>query len=157
MILFYWIKIIHVLSAALLFGAGVGTAIYYVMMNQSRDLNVLIQVNRQVGYADWAFTAVAGIIQPITGFTLIYLKHYPLTTAWWVIVLFGFGLAALCWFPAVYLRNQCLRIAMTAKQNNMALPKQYKNYYYGRCILSLIAFLILIVVFYFMANVPQPL
>lgn len=152
--MFYWVKIIHVVSAALLFGVGLATAVYYVVMQQT--LQDKINVNKQVGYADWFFTAIAGIIQPITGFTLIYLKNYPLTTMWWVIVLAGFGLAGICWFPAVYLRGQCLQLAQTAVTENTALSREYYRYFYWRCGLSTIAFLLLMIVFYFMANVPQP-
>lgn len=152
--MFYWVKIIHVISAALLFGVGLATAIYYVAMQKT--LQDKVNTNKQVGYADWFFTAVAGVIQPITGFALIYLKNYPLTTMWWVIVLAGFGLASICWFPAVYLRNQCLQLAQTATAENVALSREYYRYFYWRCGLSAIAFLLLIIVFYFMANVPQP-
>jgi uncharacterized membrane protein len=154
--MFYWIKIIHVISATLLFGVGVATAIYYVYLNQQTDIQDIIKVNKQVGYADWIFTAMAGVIQPITGFTLIYLKHYTLSAEWWLVVMFGFGLAGLCWFPAVYLRNKCLQLAEVSLMQNNSLPINYYQYYRWRCALSVIAFFILIIVFYFMANVPQP-
>lgn len=155
--MFYWIKIIHVVSAALLFGAGIATAVYYVYFNQQPDIQAIIKVNKQVGYADWFFTAVAGIVQPISGFALIYLKHFPLTAEWWMVVMFGFALAGVCWFPAVYLRNQCLQLAELSSTENNLLTTAYYRYYRWRCALSVMAFLILIVVFYFMANVPQPI
>lgn len=155
--MFYWIKIIHVVSAALLLGVGMATAIYYIYLHHERDLSDMLAVNKQLGYADWFFTAIAGVIQPMTGFTLIYLRHYPVTVTWWLVVIVGFGLAGICWFPAVYLRHQCLQLIEVSITAHRLLSSNYYSYYRWRCALSMMAFLILIIVFYFMANVPQPM
>lgn len=150
--MFYWVKIIHVVSAALLFGVGVATVIYYIYMHQQPSRSGIIKINQQIGYVDWVFIATAGMVQPMTGFMLIYLKNYPVTMTWWVMVMLGYALAGVCWFPAVYLRHQCLQLAESHDQ----LSTTYYRYYHWRCTLSYIAFAILIIVFYLMANVPQP-
>ena len=147
--MFYWIKIIHIVSATLLWGVGLATFTYYIFTHQQHNLSEVVKVTQQMGYADWFFTATAGLIQPITGFTLIYLKHYPLTMEWWVIVMLGYALAGVCWFPAIYLRNRCLQLA----ESTQHLSKEYYRCYHWRCLLSVIAFLVLIIIFYYMANV----
>ncbi len=153
--LFYWVKIIHIVTASLLFGVGIGTAAYLFFMNRSRDWVRTLKATKQVGLADWLFTAVAGVIQPITGFMLIYLKGYVLSPEWWAATLLGYCVAGVCWFPAIYCRAQCEVLLSTAIQQHENISSQYHRYFNWRCALSALAFVSLLMVFYFMASIPQ--
>ena len=110
---------------------------------------------KQVGYADWLFTATAGVIQPVTGFILIYFKGYVMSSPWWLITLFGYCAAGICWFPAIYLRLKCQALLTQAVEKGGDLSLNYRRYFYGRCALSVLALLSLLIVFYVMANLIQ--
>ena len=72
--LYDWIKIIHIFSAAALFGTGLGTAFYMFYVNQQKDITLIAKATAAVVIADWLFTATSGVIQAVTGFMMIYLR-----------------------------------------------------------------------------------
>ena len=51
------VKLVHVLSAAVLFGTGAGTAFFVVRARRTRDPAVAAAVGRMVVLADFLFTA----------------------------------------------------------------------------------------------------
>ncbi len=146
-----WIKIIHIMSAVVLFGISLGSAGYLFFSKYVDGISNRIAILRQVAVVDWVFTAIAGIIQPITGFMLIDEKAYVLKPEWWLITLLGYGFAGACWFPAVYLRGQCESLLIA----DPVISSKFVRYFNGRLWLSVLAFLLLIIVFYFMTNVAM--
>ena len=64
------LKLIHILSAIVLFGLGSGTVFYKVMADKSGDLAAIAITSRHVVLADWWFTTPTVLIQPLTGFLL---------------------------------------------------------------------------------------
>lgn len=72
------LKYVHVISSALLFGTGLGTAFHGWMANRSGNLSATAVVNRNVVWADWLFTTPAVIVQPITGVWLARIAGYPM-------------------------------------------------------------------------------
>ena len=66
-------KWLHILSSTLLLGTGLGTAYYLFSATLTRNPLIIAAVARNVVNADWAFTATSIIIQPLTGFYLVYL------------------------------------------------------------------------------------
>lgn len=153
--LYLWLKIFHVISSAVLFGTGIGTAFYMFYLNLQKDVELIASATRQVVFADWAFTGTAGIIQFITGFSMIYLKGYSFTELWiWGSIL-GYAIAGLCWFPVVYLQIQCRDIASECFRANKPLNAKYSRYFKIWWILGIPAFLSLVMVFFLMANKPM--
>lgn len=73
------VKLIHVLSATILFGAGVGSAFHMFMANRRKDLAGIHSTTRHVVIADWVFTTPAVIIQLASGLRLADLQGYALT------------------------------------------------------------------------------
>lgn len=106
------LKWLHLLSAILLFGTGLGTAFFKLNADLGRDLGVMAATNRRVVLADWLFTTPTIIIQPLTGYALAMLRGYALDAPWLVASLGLYLLAGLCWLPVVLLqirmRNDCL-------------------------------------------------
>lgn len=150
--LFLWIKIIHVISSAILFGTGIGTALYMFCVNQQKNIELIARATKQVVFVDWVFTGSSAVIQFITGFMLIGLKNYSPFTLWIMISVIGYVIAALCWFPVVYLQIRCRDLAFEALKNNTPLTREYYRYYKIWWILGIPAFLSLLMVFYFMVN-----
>jgi uracil-DNA glycosylase len=61
------LKLIHILSSTVLFGAGLGAAFHGLASNLRKDVAGIVTANRNVVLADWLFTTPAVIIQPVTG------------------------------------------------------------------------------------------
>ena len=61
------IKWIHILSATILFGTGIGSAFYMFMANRRKEIAGIYFATRHVVIADWLFTTPAAIIQFTTG------------------------------------------------------------------------------------------
>ena len=150
--LFYMIKIIHVISSAVLFGTGLGTAFYMLLVNQQKNCALIAQATKQVVFVDWVFTGSSAVIQFITGIFLVGLKGYSPMAPWLLISVLGYVIAGACWIPVVYLQIRCRDLAFDAVKNNTPLTKKYYRYYRIWWILGIPAFLSLLVVFYFMVN-----
>ena len=98
---FLWLKWLHILSATLLFGTGLGTAYYKWSADRSGDVRAIAMVMRRVVLADWLFTTTTIVIQPLTGLRMAQLAGYPLTSGWVAWSLGLYLLAGLCWLPVV--------------------------------------------------------
>ena len=148
------VKWLHILSSTFLFGTGIGSAFYMLFTSLSRDVRATAVVVRHVVLADWLFTTPTIIIQPLTGFYLIHLAGYPLTSRWivWTIVLYL--LAGACWLPVVWLQIRMRGFAQDAVKAGTELPPIYWRYLRYWVLLGIPAFLALVVVFYLMVAKP---
>jgi uncharacterized membrane protein len=152
--LYLFIKFLHILSGTLLFGTGLGTACNLLLAHRTGDVHLIAATTRYVVLADWLFTATSGLIQPLTGFGLVYLGGYSFTSFWVLGSFIGYLIAAFCWFPVVYLQMKMRAFAIKADQNKTALPPLYFRYFRYWFCLGWPAFISLLVVFYLMTNKP---
>ena len=95
------VKLLHVLSATILFGTGLGTAFFMLQAYRSGDRQSLLATTRIVVLADWLFTAPAVIVQLATGFWLVHRLGIPYGSIWFITVLTLFVLVGACWLPVV--------------------------------------------------------
>ena len=148
------VKWLHILSSTFLFGTGIGSAFYMLFTSLSRDVRATAVVVRHVVLADWLFTTPTIIIQPLTGFYLIHLAGYPLTSRWimWTIALYL--LAGACWLPVVWLQIKMRGFAQDAVKAGTELPPIYWRYLRYWVLLGIPAFFALVVVFYLMVAKP---
>lgn len=150
-----WIKILHIFSAAVLFGTGLGTAFYMFYVNQQKNIALIAKATAMVVIADWLFTATSGVLQAVTGFVLIYLKGYRFDVLWVYGSMAGYSIAGICWLPVVWLQMRCRDLAYTAWRTQTPLPAQYTRYFRIWWILGIPAFIALVGVFYLMVNRPE--
>jgi len=155
--LYAWIKILHIISASVLFGTGLGTAFYMFYVNRQNNVALIAKATSEVVIADWLFTTTSGIVQAITGFILVYLKGYSLLSLWVFGSILGYVIAGLCWLPVVWLQMRCRDLAFAASANKTALPPEYRNYFRIWWLLGIPAFIALVGVFYLMVNKPEHL
>lgn len=155
--LYAWIKILHIMSASVLFGTGLGTAFYMFYVNQQNNITLIAKATAAVVVADWLFTATSGVIQALTGFILVYLKGYSFLSLWVLGSILGYVIAGICWLPVVWLQMQCRDLAFAASISHTPLPAAYNRYFKIWCLLGIPAFIALIAVFYLMANKPNHL
>lgn len=153
--LYLWLKFIHVISSTILFGTGIGTACNMLFAHRSKNIYLIAMTTKYVVIADWLFTVTSGVIQPLTGFWMVYLIHYPLDSPWIMWSIVGYIIAACCWFPVVYLQIKMRDFAAYAYETNTPLPAAYFRYFKYWFCLGWPAFISLILVFYLMTNKPN--
>jgi uncharacterized membrane protein len=121
------IKTLHILSATLLFGIGLGTAWFMWSANRTGDVRVIAAVARQVVNADWLFTLPTVIFQPLSGWWLMREAGYP-WQGWVAVSLALYALAGLCWLPVVWLQMRMRELAGQAVARHEPLPGLYWRY-----------------------------
>lgn len=125
---YFVLKWIHILSAILLFGTGLGSAFYKYMTHRTGDVRATAVTDRLVVLADWLFTTPTIIIQPLTGLAMLWVTGLPLSTPW-VALSFGlYFLAGACWLPVVWLQIRMRRLSGEAAAQGSALPDLYRTY-----------------------------
>jgi uncharacterized membrane protein len=148
------VKWLHILSSTVLFGTGLGSAYYMFFASRTRDARVVAAVVRQVVIADWLFTTPTIVIQPLTGFWLVHLAGFPLSSRWisWSIALYL--LAGAAWLPVVWMQIRMRDMARDAAAAGAPLPGDYWRLQRYWVALGVVAFLALVVVFYLMVLKP---
>jgi len=147
------LKLVHIVSAALLFGTGLGTAFFLFMVNRYAGIAAIRSTARTVVLADWVFTTPAVIIQPVTGYLLMQKLGYSFDSSWFVLVAGLYGLAGLCWLPVVYIQ---LRIRALAEVYDAydALPPLYHRLIRTWTLLGIPAFSAVLALFGLMVYKP---
>lgn len=150
------LKTLHVLSATVLFGTGLGTAFFMWRVNRSGNRQAMAVVTRVVMKADLYFTTPAGFVQPVSGVVLMQMAGFPLrfdTPNWLGLSVLLYGVAGACWLPVLWLQREMHRIAVR-DADEPRLPARYWQYERAWTLLGLPAFASLVVVFWLMTAKP---
>lgn len=153
--LYFWLKYIHIISATILFGTGIGTATVMLYGHLRKDIQAMAILNQYVVFVDWRFTGISGIIQPITGVWMAYLVGYSFTSFWLLGSIIGYLITACCWFPVVYIQIKISNMTTKAAMKRSDLPLAYAYYFKLWVTLGFIAFTTLMIVFYLMIMKPN--
>lgn len=103
------VKALHIISATVLFGTGIGTAFFFWSSRNSGDGARLFAAQTTVR-ADFIFTLPAVVLQPVTGIALIDLAGFDWANRWLVISYGLYLLAGLCWLPVVWIQHRMMRM-----------------------------------------------
>lgn len=148
------LKIVHILSATLLFGTGLGTAYYFWSACLTRNPVIIAAVGQRVILADWIFTGGSGIVQPVTGILLARELGIALDESWLVAALGLYALAFACWAPVVWLQIAVARLAREAAAAGTSLGPEFARLVGLWFALGWPAFLALIATFALMVVKP---
>lgn len=149
------VKTVHILSATVLFGTGLGTAFFFWRAHApGNDASRLVAARTTV-LADWIFTAPAVVLQPVTGAWLIARAGFRWDDLWLLATYGLYALAALCWLPVVVIQ---LRMKRMLEQE--AAGRRIDRQLYGRLfrtwfLLGWPAFAGLVAVFFLMVMKPS--
>jgi uncharacterized membrane protein len=102
--LYLWIKLVHILSATVLFGTGMGTAFFMLKAYLSQNDQAMKITTNTVVLADWLFTTPAVVIQLATGLWLTSKLNIAYDSSWFVAVISLYALVGLCWVPVVWIQ-----------------------------------------------------
>lgn len=150
-----YLKLIHIISATILFGTGIGSAFYMFMANRKKDSNLIYFTVKNVVIADWVFTTPAIIIQLLSGMMLVKEQGYSFSENWLFLALCLYLFAGACWLPVVWMQIKMRDIAKVSINNNSPLPKLYWIMNRWWILLGSLAFPSLVVVFYLMVFRPD--
>jgi uncharacterized membrane protein len=98
------VKTLHILSAMVLFGTGLGIAYFFWMGGRSRDDRAALFAARTTVIADLVFTLAAVILQPLTGAWLVWRGGFDPFSRWLVLSYALYAVAGLCWVPVVFIQ-----------------------------------------------------
>lgn len=123
------LKWLHIVSSTALLGTGAGIAYFMWRAHRTGDARVIAAVAGDVVRADILFTATAVVVQPVTGFLLMWKLGYPWTLPWihWALLLYV--LIGCCWLPVVWLQVQMRNIARRSVAEQTQLPEVYYRYF----------------------------
>lgn len=119
------LKLIHILSATLLFGTGLGTFFFMVMAVRAGNVDALRVTSRTVVIADFVFTTPAVIVQFLTGIALMRTLGIPMASAWFGIVLALFVFVGCLWLPVVAIQIR-LRNLLAELPPGAPLPEEFR-------------------------------
>ena len=134
------LKVIHILSGAVLFGTGAGIAFFMLRAHATKDPRTVASVGRIVVLADFVFTASAVVVQPLSGLALIYLQGYSLTEPWLMAAYALYVLIGACWLPVVWFQWRMVKLAEGAVAAGAPLPSAYHRLFRAWFILGWPAF-----------------
>ncbi|MDH5388748.1 MAG: DUF2269 domain-containing protein [Gammaproteobacteria bacterium] len=144
------VKLIHIVSATLLFGTGLGSAFYMFMAYRSGNMQMMAETNRIVVIADFIFTTPTVIIQLVTGLYLLNYLGLEWTSPWSLSVLGLYAFVGVCWLPVVW-----LQIWLRNRAQELDHPDaQYQYRMKVWTILGVMAFPAVVVLYGFMVYKP---
>ena len=150
------LKLIHILNVTILFGTGIGIAIFSLWAHMTNDVKIIAYTFKKTVLADLIFTTPAIVIQPASGLLLVYYQGYDLFETWLSISYILYIIAGLCWLPVVWLQIQIRNIAhQTLFNKSHQLPDKYYKFFYTWFILGWPAFIGLMIVFELMIYKPN--
>ena len=152
--LYFAVKYLHLIGAAVLLGTGAGIAFFQLMAHRTGHATTIAAVARIVVIADFLFTATAVVIQPITGVILAWLDGYPLGEGWIVLSLALYLVAGAFWLPVVWIQMRMRDLALGAARAAQPLPRQYHRLFYTWFAFGFPAFGAVLAIFWLMITRP---
>lgn len=152
----FW-KTAHVLSAAVIFGTGLGIAFFTWFGSRAslraKDIGALRLVLRYTVVADACFTAPAVAFQAASGVLLVERLGWPQLSAWTIAVWALFALAGACWIPVLRIQALLSREAQRAPSVD-ALPLSFHHLFRWWVGLGVPAFAAVIAIYWLMVAKP---
>ena len=144
------VKFIHIISATLLFGTGLGSAFYMFMAYRTGNTKIMAATNKFVVIADFIFTTPTVIIQLVSGLYLLNYLGLEWTSPWSLSVLGLYAFVGACWLPVVW-----LQIWLRNRAQELDHPDaQYRLRMKIWLILGLLAFPAVVLLYVFMIYKP---
>ncbi|MEI8324441.1 MAG: DUF2269 domain-containing protein [Betaproteobacteria bacterium] len=150
------LKTLHILSATVLFGTGLGTAFFMLMANRSGNRHAMAVVTGHVMKADLYFTTPSIVIQAVSGVGLTTMAGYSVQFSpmnWLGLSVVLYCIAGACWLPVLWLQWRMHQLASCAPAVP-ALAEIYWKFERAWVLLGIPAFVSLAIVFWLMTGKP---
>ena len=154
MTLYFAVKFVHVIGAAVLLGTGAGIAFFMLMAHLRGNVSVIAGVARIVVIADFIFTASVVVLQPATGIWLAWHANYSLWEGWIALSIILYIVTGVFWLPVVWMQMQMRDLAAEAAAQNRALPQAYHRLFWWWFACGFPAFGAVLAIFWLMIARP---
>ncbi len=118
------IRLLHVVSSALMFGVGVGAFWFMVTTVRAGNPAAVAITTRNAVLAEWVIAAPVAVIQPTTGYLLMRQLGYPLASQWFYGVAALYIVAGMCWVYLVKAELK-MRAVAVAHATAPAVPAEF--------------------------------
>ncbi len=147
------IRLLHVVSSALMFGVGVGAFWFMVTTVRSGNPAAIAITTRNAVRAEWFIAAPVAVIQPTTGYLLMLQLGHPLQSMWFYAVAALYIVAGMCW---VYLVKAELKLRAIAADHSTstALPDEFGALFRRWTLLAVGSFAGVLAIFWLMVFRP---
>ena len=154
MTLYFLLKFLHLIGAAVLLGTGAGIAFFMLMAHITGRPATVAAVARIVVVADFVFTATAVVAQPITGVLLSHEAGYDLKEGWIVLSVILYVITGAFWLPVVWMQMRMRRLAEAAAETGAPLPAPYYRLFWTWFAFGFPAFTAVLGIFWLMITRP---
>lgn len=152
--LYQVIKVVHILSATIVFGTGLGIAFFMFRSYFTNNIHEKYYAVRNTVFGDYLFILPSVFMQPLTGVWLISKSAQDWHAYWLILTYTLFAIAGLCWLPVVWIQIQLKNMLANSRQHNTPLPENYYLYFYRWILLGVPAFISLVVIYFLMVIKP---
>lgn len=126
---YQFLKLIHILSATLMIGTGLGSAFYLFFSYKKATASTLKDVLKLVVIADSIFTLPSVIIQLITGILLSNIMSMIFTKWFWIVIVASIIVLVL-WIFAVFIQYKLKRLLDEKEEISPLFHALMKQWYY---------------------------
>ncbi|TPM07381.1 DUF2269 family protein [Mesorhizobium sp. B1-1-4] len=152
--LYFVVKYLHVIGAAVLLGTGAGIAFFMLLAHRTGNAATIAAVARIVVVADFLFTATAVVAQPITGVALAWQAGYSLREGWIVLSIVLYIVTGLFWLPVVWMQMEMRNLAARAATSGDPPPERYNKLFRLWFVFGFPAFAAVLAIFWLMITRP---
>src|SRR4051794_3116638 len=155
MMLYFFLKYLHVIGAAVLLGTGAGIAFFMLRAHLTGEAALIAAVARIVVLADFLFTATAVVAQPLTGIALAREAGYSLGESWIVLSIVLYLVTGAFWLPVVWIQVRMRALATAAANQASPLPAHYHTLFRVWFAFGFPAFAAVLGIFWLMISRPS--
>ena len=150
-------KTVHVFSAAILMGTGIGIAFFCWFGSRAaigdKNIGALRMVLRFTVLADAVFTAPAVVVQAVTGAMLMHLAGWSWFSPWSITAVGLFGLVGVCWLPVLWIQWRMKKLADNASAID-TLPQAFTSLFRAWILLGIPALAAMLTLLFMMVAKP---
>ena len=152
--LYFLLKSVHVIGAAVLLGTGAGIAFFMLVAHLRGDPHEIAGVTRTVVLADFLFTASAVVLQPLTGVWLAWSTGHSLLDGWIALSIALYIVTGAFWLPVVVMQMRMRDLSVAAVAKGAPLPLQYHRIFWWWFAFGFPAFAAVLGIFWLMIARP---
>ncbi len=150
-------KFIHILAAAVMFGAWLALAVFMQLAHRSGNTSVVALTSRFVVNVEWIVMVAAVALQPISGFALaLAIGISPVGESWMTVSLILFAAVMAAWLAVFRIEVFIRDIARQAALDAVLLPDAYRRLFRLYSIIVWPALAGMVVLFFLMVWQPRP-
>ena len=152
--LYLVVKTVHIISATIVFGTGIGIANFMFFGHLIGTWPEKAFAARMTVKADFMFTLPSVIVQPLSGAWLVWHSGFQWDDYWLAVTYGLYLLAGLCWIPVVLIQMR-MKAMLVARVRDEAFDEaKYRRLFRIWFVLGWPAFGGLIVIFWLMVTKP---